>query len=190
MNIKVSHLVVSLCGAALSFYVATPDFWNASKGSLLIVLSVIAAGGLVRLARGLPFTSFDQMELDEARKISAAVSKSVAGLRMLIIAILLAMAFTIFVDSLVLKLSKPSVLGENSTQYSWKILSTLGGGLFTYIFVRFFAVINGDVGIVELQTEFLEKSVARRKAEVFEKTVQSNSKEIVKNPDDYGKLIQ
>ena len=190
MNIKVSHLVIPLCGAALAFYAATPDFWYASKQLLLIVLSVIAAGGLVRLANGLRFTNFDQMELGEARKVSAAVNQSVAGLRALIIAIFLAMVFTIFVDSLVLKLSKLSFLGENFAQYSWQALSALGGFLFTYIFVRFRAVIDGDVGIVQLQTEFLEKSVARRQATAFEQTVQSGSKEIVKNPDDYGKLIQ
>jgi hypothetical protein len=39
--------------------------WDELKAGLLVALSVMAAGVLVRLARGLPFTAVDHYEVDE-----------------------------------------------------------------------------------------------------------------------------
>jgi hypothetical protein len=63
-----------LVGGACYRWVSV-EFWDSSKQALLVCLSVIAAGVMVRLARALPFTTADQYELEEIRSLTKAVSQ-------------------------------------------------------------------------------------------------------------------
>jgi hypothetical protein len=68
-------ILLPLLIGAICWRWVSVDFWDASKQALLVCLSVIAAGVLVRLARALPFTFADQYELDEIRSLTKAVSQ-------------------------------------------------------------------------------------------------------------------
>lgn len=164
------------------------EFWDASKAAILTALSVIGAGVLVRLARGLPFTNADQFQVEEARKIAAAFKQSILALRMLMIIILGTMVSLVVVKGVV---SATSLRWPNAATEADLIASGIIGLLLGYILVRITGVIQGDVGLVDLQSEIFVKSVERKQAERFEKAVSRAASDApVSNPKDYGKVIQ
>src|SRR5829696_416422 len=78
------NILVPVVAALAAGRFVSIAFWDASKQGLLVALSVIAAGVLVRLARGLPFTTPDHYEVDEIRKLTKAVEQIMRSLRALI----------------------------------------------------------------------------------------------------------
>lgn len=188
MKIKPSHLLMPALGAATAALTVSVGFWDNSKAAVLTALSVIGAGVLVRLARGLPFTNVDQFQLDEARKISAAVKQSIRALRILIFVILIAMASLVLVKGLTD--AAIAALQPDITKFVEPVASGLIGLLLSYIFVRITAVIQGDVALVDLQSEFFVRAVERKQGERFEKARSSSSEVPPANPKGYGKVIQ
>src|ERR1700722_2366938 len=89
--------------AIFSYEWVTVEFWDTGKQALLVSLSVVAAGVLVRLARALPFTTADQYELEEIRKLTKAVSQIARSLRALLITVLLGMLGLVIAKPLALK---------------------------------------------------------------------------------------
>lgn len=71
--IRWNNLLIPATVGLAAAYLIDLKFWDDQKAGLLVALSVMAAGVLVRLARGLPFTSVDQYELDEVRQLTKAV---------------------------------------------------------------------------------------------------------------------
>ncbi|MDE3824688.1 hypothetical protein I7F13_21120 [Sinorhizobium meliloti] len=187
MKIKLSHLLIPALGAATAALTVSVGFWDNSKAAILTALSVIGAGVLVRLARGLPFTNVDQFQLDEARKISAAVKQSIRALRILIFVILIAMASLVLVKGLA---DAAIAALPPDTQFVEPVASGLIGLLLSYIFVRITAVIQGDVALVDLQSEFFVRAVERKQGERFEKARNSASDLPPANPKGYGKVVQ
>jgi hypothetical protein len=187
MKVKFTHALLPMVGAATAAFAASIDFWDVSKAPILTALSVIGAGVLVRLARGLPFTNVDQFQVEEARRIAAAVKQSIRALRVLIFIILFTMA------SLVL--AKGIVLTSVARWPDWSDIITMAtsgavGLLLSYILVRVTAVIQGDVGLVDLQAEFFIRAVERKQAERFEKSQSRSTVPMIENPRDYGKVVQ
>lgn len=187
MDLKPTHLIIPIAGAVLAWKTASVDFWDASKAPILTALSVIGAGVLVRLARGLPFTNVDQFEVDEARRVSEAIKRSIRALRVLVFVILFAMAALVLAKGISDALIK--MLPEWG-EYTGPAVSGAVGLLITYAFVRVTSVIQGDVGLVDLQSDFFVRAVERKQAERFVKAQSSSTAPPVANPKDYGKVIQ
>lgn len=188
MKIKLAHLALPIFAAATAEAFVSVEFWDASKAAILTALSVIGAGVLVRLARGLPFTNADQFQVEEARKIAAAIKMSIRALRVLIIVILGTMVSLVVIKGVV---SAIALRWPNAEVTTNEIASGIIGLLLGYILVRITAVIQGDVGLVDLQSEYFVKAVERKQAERFEKAQARMSTDAPpSNPKDYGKIIQ
>lgn len=187
MKLRLSHLILPIAGACTASAFGTMAFWDSSKAPILMTLSVIAAGVLVRLARGLPITNAENFELDEARRIAAAIKKSIRSLRILMIAIFLCMGAVIFGKTTTELITEKF---PNTTEYVHIIMSGFLGFILTYIFVRILAVINADVGLVDLQTKMFVDSVARKQGERFNTSIVNATDLPIKNPQGYGRIIQ
>lgn len=188
MKIRISHFVLPLFGAAIAGTFVSVGFWDSSKAAILTALSVIGAGVLVRLARGFPFTNADQFQVDEARNIASAIKQSIRALRVLIIVILSTMVSLVVVKGAVdtASLRCPDLANEIDALASGSI-----GFLLAYILIRIMAVIQGDVGLVDLQSDFFIKAVERKQAERFEEAqIQDSVGAPISNPKGYGTVIQ
>ncbi|MFN3224736.1 MAG: hypothetical protein ACE360_00605 [Hyphomicrobiales bacterium] len=190
MKIRWLHLLIPIAGAASAATLTTVVFWDAAKPFLLTALSVIAAGVLVRLARGLPFTSSEQFELDEIRQVTAALKQSVRALRALITVVFLGMGSLILAQPLTNRLAAITTDSPEVLSYADTAITAVVGFLITYIFVRLFAVVSGDVGLVDLQAKFIEQSVQRKQAERFNEVLAEDDTPKMRNPKGYGKVIQ
>lgn len=193
MKLNWSHILIPAVGALVAGQCGSVGFWEASKAPLLTALSVIAAGVLVRLARGLPFNAPGHFELDEARQIAQAMKKSIRALRVLIITVFITMGFLVFAkpihDAITSELTT-ILTNSKSIEIIEKGVSGAIGLLLSYISIRILNVIKGDVSLVDLQSDFLVKAVARKQAENFEKTISKTDLTAIKNPEGYGKIIQ
>jgi hypothetical protein len=156
-----------LIGAACSGWVSV-DFWDASRQALLVCLSVIAAGVLVRLARALPFTVADQYELDEIRSLTSAVSQIARSLRALLIAVLVGMIGLVVAKPLLDFAAATPVLAEHLA-LAGSSISGLLGVVIGYVFFRMLQVVSSDQSLTELQSKFIVRAVERKQAERFEK---------------------
>ncbi|WP_432284957.1 hypothetical protein SLT36_26125 [Aminobacter sp. BA135] len=190
MKINWSHLVIPIAGAVAAWELASVAFWDAAKPSLLTAMSVIAAGVLVRLARGLPFNNPDQFALDEARQIASAIRQSIRALRALIAVIFSAMGSLVFAKAINTAMVAATFVPVKVAPYIEPGISAVVGFLLTYVFVRIFAVIKGDVSLTDLQTDLLVKSVERKQAERFDKALAKSDAPPMKNPEGYGKVVQ
>ncbi|MBX5034241.1 hypothetical protein [Rhizobium lentis] len=184
---KSTHALVPVIGSAIAIIAVSVDFWDASKAPILTALSVIGAGVLVRLARGLPFTNVDQFQVDEARRIAAAIKQSIRTLRALIFIIIFTMVSLVLAKGLVLTLAArwpdwANIIGMAA--------SGAIGLLLSYILIRVTAVIQGDVGLVDLQAEFFVRAVERKQAERFDKSQSGPEVPALENPKGYGKIVQ
>ena len=187
MEVKPTHILLPLLGAAVASATAPVDFWDTSKASILTALSVIGAGVLVRLARGLPFTNIDQFQVEEARRISSAIKQSIRGLRVLILVILFTMVSLVLAKGLAVATAAQWPSASHAFQLG---ISGEIGLLLAYILVRVTAVIQGDVGLVDLQAEFFVRAVERKQADRFDKARAQFTSAPVENPKEYGKIIQ
>lgn len=164
--------------------------WDASKQALLVSMSVIAAGVLVRLARGLPFTNADQFTVEEIRKLTAAMDRILRSLRLLVIIVLATMVFLVIANPL------DGYLNSNVPRVwsiSTRVTSGISGALISYIFIRMFQVIQGDYDLSKLQAKILIQSVERRQAADFERQEAASSSSgsgSFRNPSSYGRIVQ
>lgn len=197
MKLLWSHLLLPVTGAVIAYVSVPTSFWDGAKMPLMTGLSVIAAGVLVRLARGLPFTNADQLQVDEARAISMAVKQSARGLRALMIIVFLCMGMVVFsapiAEGLHSILAQGDQTGSTANPAGSVIdptISAIVGALLAYVLIRIFAVISGDVGLVELQTKYLVAAVERKQAEQFDRAHAASESVLMKTPEGYGKVIQ
>lgn len=153
-------------------------------------LSVIAAGVLVRLARGLPLSNIEQLQLNEARAISAAVKQSARSLRALMLVVFTCMGMITFSAEICAVIAKYLENWPTLVEMAGPVTSASIAFVFAFVMMRIFAVISGDVGLVDLQTDFLVKAVERHQAKQFEKTMDTPAVSSMKNPEGYGKLMQ
>jgi hypothetical protein len=188
MKILWSHALIPVAGALIAAPFISVGFWDLSKQPILTALSVIAAGVLVRLARGSPFTNADGFELEEARQISRAIKQSIRALRTLIIVVFLTMFALVFAQPvlIVVMRSLPSV----DTAIAGPMVSALIALLLSYVFIRVFTVIQGDVGLVDMQAKYLVSAVERKQAKRFADDMEKSSSPAPQNPEGYGKVIQ
>lgn len=159
--------------------------WDECKQGLLVALSVIAAGVLVRLARGLPFTTPDHYELDEVRKLTAAVRQIIRSLRILVRIVLSGMIILVLAHPLISYITQ--IIPEYALVIE-KIISGVLGAILTYVLLRMLQVVKGDQDFTELQSQFIVRAVERRQGKKFEEQTAKTSSEF-KNPEGYGRQI-
>jgi hypothetical protein len=164
-------------------------FWDLSKQAFLVSLSVIAAGVLVRLARGLPFTNVDHYEVEEIRELTKAVDQICRSLRALILVVLVAMVFLVLAKSVV-DTAKTAQITLDYGERIEAFASGLLGFLVGYIFVRMVQVIQGDYDLTKLQSKFIVRAVERKQAKQFDVLETKGASAPFKNPEGYGKVIQ
>lgn len=182
---KKSTLLLAVAVAAVASGLLLNDtFWDKNRAALLVALSVIAAGTLVRLARGLPFTTPDLYELGEIRQLTQAVSGIMRKLRLLLVIIVGTMLLLIVLFPLVAFLSKH--LGAPS-HYLDIGASALLGAMHAYAFSRMYQVVCGDEDLTALQSDFIEKAVARKQGEKFTKA--GGDEPIASSVSNYGRRL-
>lgn len=169
---RISLLVIVLLAAVMCALLLKKSFWDANRAALLVMLSVVAAGTLVRLARGLPFTTPDHYELSEIRALTKAIKEIMAKLRALIVVIGIAMALLVVVYPLAAWISR--LTGWNPEGLE-KIASALLGGLNVYVFARMYQVVCGDEDLTSVQSGFIERAVERRQAKKFDEARSSGA---------------
>jgi hypothetical protein len=162
--------------------------WGALRASVLPALSVIAAGILVRLARGVPFSNPDQFDVEEARKIGAAFVQVARSLRALIFATLIAMLWLAVAPALAERLNpliSPTLIGP----YFEPFLSGTVGFLVAYAVYRMVEVVQGDVSLAITQSSLLEKATQRKAAKKYEEHVAGATSSIA-GQHGFGKPLQ
>lgn len=184
--IRWQTLIYPVAVGGLAAVFVSVEFWDTSKQAFLVSLSVIAAGVLVRLARGLPFTNVDHYEVEEIRKLTEAVKLICRSLRALIFVILLAMVFLVFAKPL----SDAAMAATTSRVSPGQIASALLGFLVGYIFTRMCQVIQGDYDLTQLQSEFVVRAVERKHATKFDALETKGGEAPFNNPVNYGKIIE
>jgi ABC-type amino acid transport system permease subunit len=161
--------------------------WDELKAGLLVALSVMAAGVLVRLARGLPFTSVDHYELDEVRQLTRAVDQIMRSLRLLVLVVLTGMV------ALAIALPLHKALGAHLSAKGnlWLGCAISGfiGLTLAYVCSRMWQVIRGDQELTSLQSRFVVRAVERKQAKRFEDQIPRTEGTTFKSPDNYGKLV-
>lgn len=184
-----SNIVVPVLVAVAAGNLVGVGFWDASKQGLLVSLSVIAAGVLVRLARGLPFTTADHYEVDEIRKLTRAVTQIARSLRVLVMFVLAGMFGLVVAKPLLdLALATPQVAQYIS--YVEGGISAVLAFILSYVFWRMMQVVKGDQDLTELQSAFVVRAVERRQAKRFDEQQVVASSTPFKSPESYGRIIQ
>jgi hypothetical protein len=187
--IRWQTLIIPILAGGLAAAFVSVNFWDLSKQAFLVSLSVIAAGVLVRLARGLPFTNVDHYEVEEIRDLTKAVDQICRSLRALIFVVLLAMVFLVLAKPVV----EAAKLAQITAPYGERIVqisSGLLGFLIGYIFMRMVQVIQGDYDLTKLQSKFVVRAVERKQLKQFDGLDPKVGKAQFKNPEGYGKIIR
>src|SRR5690349_5752826 len=138
-----SILIPVVFGAASGVWISV-SAWGDLRSNLLPALSVIAAGVLVRLARGIPFGNPDQFEVEEARRITGAFVQVVRSLRALIYATLVAMLWLAVAPSLAQPLD-PAIANTAFARFLNPTLSATIGLVVVFAITRMIEVVQGDV---------------------------------------------
>lgn len=160
------------------------ELWRDMQTGLLVVLSVISAAVLVRLARGLPFSNPDHFKLDELNRIAAAIHSNAQALRVLIFACWIAMGAIVgFAWS-----HFPYVPGW--TEVGEIVCSGLIGGLIGFVLARAMQVVESDISMIALQAQIMANVISRKNAETFEATLGAARKSDIAGSERFGTVIQ
>lgn len=173
VRLSYSSILIPVAVSAASGAWVSVSAWGDLRFNLLPALSVIAAGVLVRLARGIPFSNPDQFEVEEARRISAAFVQVVRSLRALIYATLVAMLWLAVAPSLAQQLD-PVISKMAFGRFLNPTLSATIGLVVAFAITRMIEVVQGDVSLAILQQSLLVKATERRAAAAFQATITSD----------------
>lgn len=157
-------LATVFVSAMASVALLNSGFWEGNRAALLVALSVIAAGTLVRLARGLPFTNPDYYELNEIRKLTGAVSAIMSKLRLLLVIVISTMLLLVLAFPFAAFLARHIATGA---QHWNQLASGILGAMHAYVFIRMYQVVLGDEDLTSLQSKYIERAVERRQAKKF-----------------------
>lgn len=160
--------------------------WIDVSSTLVSVVSIVAAGVLVRLARGVPFAAVDALSADEARRLAIAIRLSVRALRALLFVCALVIALFVFLQPISSFVYGPLHLDVWGTRLLVCPLSFLCGCALSFVGIRAIAVVNGDVEITDIQAKLLIKKRGKEKAEAFESSPAAAAAQKFKMPAGYG----
>lgn len=160
--------------------------WVTVSQSLVTVVSLIAAGVLVRLARGVPFSAIDALSAEDARRLAKAIKQSVRVLRALLLVCFVTITYLVFFDQISTALSLTTMAEwlpfTNTVDYSAGLLVAL----LVFMLMRTWAVIDGDIQIADIQADLLVRKRGQEKADEFEDKVARPASESFRNPSGYG----
>jgi len=188
MKLTVAPIVIPPFIGILAAVTVSVDTWDVWRVSLLPALSIIAAGVLVRLARGLPFTNADHFKLEQFRDVSRrlkAISRSLRLLAYIAIGTMFALIVAKNVQSLATEIFVPLASGAVGRIISFG----LGAGV-SYVIVRIVQVIEGDVTLLKLQSDILESVIARKNGAAFEEAQATTVKPPIAGAEIFGKTVQ
>lgn len=188
MKLTVAPIVIPPFVGILAATMVSVDTWDAWRTSLLPALSIIAAGVLVRLARGLPFTNADHFKLEQFRDVSRrlkAISRSLRLLAYIAIGTMFALIIAKNVQSLADQFLPPWA-AETTERF---VSFGLGTGV-AYAVVRIIQVIEGDVTLLKLQSDILEAVITRKNAATFEAAQATAAKPPISGAETFGKTVQ
>jgi hypothetical protein len=149
--------------------------WDTSRAAVVACISVIAAGTLVRLARGMPFTNADQFEVNEIRKLSEGAKLSVRALGTLLTVAVVAMVVVCFSTQILTNQAAP-------------VASFINGFLLGYSLARVINVVRSDIQLTDLQATYMVRSVERKVAARNDSL--GSMIPNVETPEGYGRVLQ
>lgn len=189
VKVEWSHIVAPALVGVVAGLGTEASTWLGLRDALLSVLSIISAGLLVRLARGVPFSATDVLRPDDVRKLSEAIKRSIRGLRMLLVVCFIGMLLLVFAEQLnkIFEYSNANWNLPYSDKFDY--LSFLVSLILTYIAIRAYAVVDGDVQIADIQADLLVRKENKQAAESFDDGLAAPAKESYRAPKDYGRVI-
>jgi hypothetical protein len=190
MRPKWSHLISPFVAATLFGCLYSFIDWVQLRTALLTVLSVMAAGVLVRLARGMPFTNTTSFNLEFAEKVASAVKHSIRTLRALLIVIFITMGLITFSSTLVSVLFWLAAFFDVGKEYVLPFFSFVAGWFLTYVVIRVFSVASSDVSLADMQADMVIDQARKKQTDDFLPVLEAHRKEPLTNPLNYGKVIQ
>ncbi|WP_312148230.1 hypothetical protein [Brevundimonas sp.] len=189
MKLTVAPILVPPVIGILAAAMVTVETWDNWRASLLPALSIIAAGVLVRLARGLPFTNPDHFRLEQFRDVSGRLKKISRSLRLLAyiaLGTMFALILAPNVHALALRYLIPEASGVLSRAISFALATSV-----SYTVVRVIQVIEGDVSLLKLQSDILEAVIARKNGEAFQASqTASPPRAPIAGAETFGKTVQ
>lgn len=189
MTQRLYHMIVPVGAGLLGGFFTTPALWQSLSTALTSVVSIISAGILVRLARGVPFSAIDVLETSEANRLAKALKGSIRALRALLLVCFLTILALVFSTQLYNFSAWASQIGFQPWYDRFDTVSFIVSALLTYVLVRTYLVVDGDVQIADIQAEILLKKRGKDKAETFSNDVAKPAKQKYKNPPGYGGAI-
>lgn len=189
MRLQWSHILVPLgVGVACSF-LTTAATWSGVSQTLLSVVSIVSAGVLVRLARGVPFSTIDALGTEEARKLASAIKKSVRALRALLLVCFFAILSLVFIQQLDAGFTWLASKRWLPFADHFDYVSLIVPLILTFVFVRTYAVIDGDIQIADIQVDILIRKRGKDAAEKFKKDVVGPARDSFRQPSSYGGVV-
>lgn len=190
MSLQWSHILVPLCVGVGCSILTTAVTWTGVSQTLLSVVSIASAGVLVRLARGVPFSAIDVLTTEEARKLASSIKQSVRALRALLLVCFVAILSLVFITQIdagfTLLASKHWLPFSDHVDY----VSLVIPFILSFVFMRTYAVVDGDIQIADIQADILMRKRSKESAEAFKKNVLDPTKENFRKPSGYGGVIE
>ena len=173
--------------AVFAAFVMPLSAWVDARQGLLIALSVVAAGVLVRLARGISFVNPDHFQLDEIRKLSKAIKFINRSLFALMVVSLCAMLSLVAIPPVVSLLVEGAM--KEHELYIQSIFSGFLGYIVSFVFFRMLQVVESDLDLTQLQADTYERVVQRKQANEFAQLETKSALKPYRQPEDYGRVI-
>jgi hypothetical protein len=188
MRIKLAPVLVPGLVAVIAAVSVRVSTWDSVKTSIITALSVAAAAALVRLSRGLPFSAASNFEPQEIQQITAAVIQLARSLRAFLAITILSMGVLIMVAPLI-ALADPM---RNSAVVWWggRVLSSIIGGLLSYVVVRLFQIVASDLSLLNEQSKFMVRAVQREAEKQRAAPLAAEMGSDFRTPENYGQRIQ
>lgn len=183
-------ILVPLPFAVVAAAVMTASRWGDIKQGLSVALAILCGAVFVRLARGLPITNTENLTVDEVKRLTSAVKLVTDRLVALLVIAFACVLALVFVEPMLKAIHVATWFAPD-----WKTYAEWGvsGGLvylIVFTFFRTIALIQSDRSVLEVQSEFLRKSVQRRVAADFaERQKAADGDSPFRSPDNYGARI-
>lgn len=188
MTIRSSAILIPIVVGATAGYFVPLSFWKDIMSPALTALSIVAGAGLVRLARGIPFTNPDHFTVQEVRSVASALKLVARRIKLLVIVSLIAIMLVALSGPLSDFIEKIRV--NHTLQLGLEsFISGITGVVNGYVGVRLLHVLRGDLSLMELQAEVLEKAAARKAAKDEMQRLEPEEGKAFRDPEGYGNLI-
>ena len=189
MKVQWAHILVPVGVGVATGFTTDATTWTDLSQALLSVVAIVSAGILVRLARGVPFSAIDVLEADKADELSAAIKQSVRALGGLLLVCFLTTLCLIFVGHIAGMLGTEGVQDVLPFTDHFDYVAFVVPLLLAFVFTRTYAVVMGDIQIVDIQADILTKKRNKAAAENFRENVADPAKKGYQAPKNYGGVI-